>query len=104
MKNKTILILSAIILLATVLRFYQIQTNPPGLFWDETAYGYDAYSLLKTGSDHHGRFLPLFFESFGDWKLPVFFYLLVPSVALFSLSEFAIRFPTAFFGVLLVPL
>ena len=100
--RKTLLVL--IILLAFILRFYQLGINPPGLYWDEAVFGYDAYSILKTGKDHHGVTLPLFFESFGDWKLPGYHYLLVPSIAIFGLNEFAVRFPSAFFGFLTVPL
>ena len=84
-----------IIFLAVFLRFYHLSINPPSLYWDETAFGYDAYSILKTGKDHHGQFMPLFFESFGDWKLPGYFYMLVPSIKLFGLTEFAVRFPSA---------
>lgn len=99
-----ILILLAILAIGIFLRFHNLANNPPGLYWDETVFGYDAYSILKTGKDHHGRFLPIFFESFGDWKLPVYHYLQVPSIALFGLNEFAVRFPSAFFGVLTIPL
>src|SRR3989344_6349783 len=93
--DRVFVFLLAIIILAVILRFYKLNTNPPGLYWDEAAFGYDAYSILKTGKDHHGVFLPLFFESFGDWKLPVYHYLLVPSIAAFGLNEFAVRFPSA---------
>lgn len=94
--------LTAIILIAILLRFYKLGTNPPGLYWDEAVFGYDAYSILKTAHDHHGQFLPLFFESFGDWKLPVYHYLLVPSIAIFGLNEFAVRFPSALLGTFTV--
>jgi len=100
--NFKFVILLAIVTLAAVLRFYKLGSNPPGLYWDEAAFGYDAYSLLETARDHHGQFLPLFFESFGDWKMPVYFYLLVPSVKVFGLNEFAVRFPSAFFATLTV--
>lgn len=100
--NWQLVILLAIVILAAFLRFYKLSSNPPGLYWDEAAFGYDAYSILKTGQDHHGQFLPIFFESFGDWKLPGYFYLLVPSIALFDLNALAVRFPSAFFGVLSV--
>src|SRR3990167_10302680 len=99
---KTKLILIFIIVLAFFLRFYKLDSNPPGLYWDEAVLGYDAYSILKTGRDHHGTILPLFFESFGDWKLPVYHYLLIPSVAIFGLNEFAVRFPSAFLGSITV--
>ncbi len=97
-----LLVLFAIMGIGIALRFYNLANNPPGLYWDETVFGYDAYSVLKTGADHHGKFLPIFFESFGDWKLPVYHYLLVPSIAFFGLNEFAVRFPSAFFGSLTI--
>ena len=32
-------------------------SNPPGMYWDEVSLGWNAYSILKTGHDEHGRFL-----------------------------------------------
>lgn len=104
MKNYHKFILVLIIAAALFLRFYKLSHNPPGLYWDEAVFGYDAYSILKTGHDHNGHFLPLFFESYGDWKLPVYHYLLVPSIAVFNLNEFAVRFPSALLGTLTVPM
>lgn len=100
MRSKLVLLL--IILLSAFLRFYRLDVNPPGLYWDEAVFGYDAYSVLQTGQDHHGATMPLFFESFGDWKLPVYHYLLVPSVAVFGLNEWGVRFPSALLGTLTV--
>lgn len=92
-----------ILLLALFLRFYNLNQNPPGLYWDEASLGYNAFSILKTGHDEHGRFLPITnFAAFGDYKPPGYIYVTVPSIAIFSLNEFAIRFPSAFFGVLTV--
>src|SRR3989344_4582888 len=100
LKNNFILII--IIFLATVLRFYQLGQNPPSLDWDETAHGYNAYSILKTGRDEYGYKLPLSFRSFDDYKPPIYTYLVVPSVAIFGLNDFAVRFPSAVLGVLAV--
>lgn len=97
--NKTLIFFFILIFcVALIIRFFDLGKNPPGLYWDETAFGYDAYSILKTGRDQYGVYFPLFFESFGDWKLPGYFYLLVPSIGIFGLSEFAVRFPSFFFG------
>lgn len=91
-----------IIILAFVLRFYQLGKNPPSPDWDEVALGYNAYSILKTGRDEYGQFLPLTFRSFDDYKPPLYVYLTIPSVAIFGLNEFAVRFPSALLGVLTV--
>lgn len=99
-KSKIFLIL--IVFFAFVLRFYKLGLVPPSLDWDETAHGYNAYSILKTGRDEYGYFLPLSFRSFDDYKPPLYTYLVVPSVAAFGLTDFAVRFPSASIGVLAV--
>lgn len=99
---KSNLILAIIILLAAFLRFYQLGANPPSLDWDETAHGYNAYSILKTGRDEYGYKFPLSFRSFDDYKPPIYTYLVVPSVAVFGLNDFAVRLPSAILGVLAV--
>ncbi|MFM5942030.1 MAG: phospholipid carrier-dependent glycosyltransferase, partial [Dolichospermum sp.] len=61
--------------------------------------GYDAYSLITTMCDHHGNFMPIMLESFGDWVSPVITYITIPFVKLLGLSEFSIRLPVALLGV-----
>ena len=89
-----------ILLLATFLRFYNLSANRPSLTNDEAALGYNAYSILKTGHDEHGEYLPIVFKSFGDWKPGLYIYATIPSVALFGLTEFSVRLPSALFGVI----
>ena len=92
-----------IVLLAAFLRFYKLGENPPSLTWDETAWGYNAYSLGIDGRDEFGRFLPWnYLESFGDFKPPVYAYLTILPVKIFGLNEFSTRFASAFFGTLTV--
>lgn len=86
------------------LRFYKITENPVSLSIDEVAFGYNAYSVFKTGRDEYGKFLPLTFKSTGDYKNPVPIYSMIPSIALFGLNEFSIRFPTALIATLSIPL
>lgn len=101
--KKSRIILLAIIVLAILLRFWQLGNNPPALTWDEVAWGYNAYSLGIDGKDEFGRFLPLgYLESFGDFKPPLYAYLAVIPVKLFGLTELAVRIPSALFGVLTV--
>lgn len=102
LKINNVSLVILIVALSFVLRFYQLGANPPGLDWDETAHGYNAYSILKTARDEYGYKLPLFFRSFDDYKPPLYTYLVVPSVAFFGLNNFAVRFPSAVLGVLAV--
>ncbi|MCX6816757.1 MAG: glycosyltransferase family 39 protein [Candidatus Beckwithbacteria bacterium] len=101
--NKTVKQIVAVLILAAILRFYHLGSNPPSPYWEEAAIGYDAYSVLKTGKDFHGNAWPLVaFESFGDYKPSLYFYATVPSIAVFGLNTFAVRFPSALFGTLTV--
>lgn len=103
MKSKTLVLLLSIVILASYLRFYQLGSNPPSLTWDEVAWGYNAYALGIDGKDEFGKFLPLtYLESFGDFKPPLYAYLTILPVKVFGLTEFAVRFASAFFGVLTV--
>lgn len=99
---KRIIIFTFIFLFALGLRLYKLGQTPPGLTWDETALGYNAYSILKTGKDEFGINFPIIFKSFGDYKPGLYVYLAVPSIAAFGLNEFAVRFPSALFGALAV--
>src|SRR5476651_1955998 len=103
MFKKPWVLLLLIVLLAALLRFYQLGINPPSLTWDEVAWGYNAYSVGIDGKDEFGHLLPYTsFVSFGDYKPPVYAYLTVIPVWIFGLREFAVRFPSALFGTLTV--
>ncbi|MFA5136156.1 MAG: phospholipid carrier-dependent glycosyltransferase [Patescibacteria group bacterium] len=80
------------------LRFYKIASSPSGVFVDEASFGYNAYSILQTGKDEHGVFMPLVFKAFGDQKLPVYAYSIVPFVKLFGLGNMAVRMPSVIAG------
>lgn len=100
--GKKIFFLALITLLAFILRFYQLGKVPISLEWDEVAIGYDAYSILHTGKDQFGQFLPNTFRSLDDYKPPIYEYAVIPSVAIFGLNEFGVRFPSAIFGTLTI--
>ncbi len=95
-------ILAVILGLSFVLRVVALDRFPVGFTPDEASFGYDAYSILKTGKDQWGAPFPLVLKSFGDYKSPLYSYLTIPSVAIFGLNEFAVRFPNAIFGTLAV--
>ena len=95
-------ILPLILVVAFVLRVTWLDKYPAGFTPDEASFGYDAYSILKTGNDQWGHTLPIVLESFGDFKSPLYAYLTIPSVAIFGLSKFAVRLPNALLGTLAV--
>jgi len=95
-----LMFLTAIFILGAFLRFYHLGQSPPGFYVDEAAIGYNAYSILKTGKDEYGKTFPIFFRSFGDYKIPLYIYLSVLPIKLFGLSIFSARFISALFGSL----
>ncbi|MCX6722655.1 MAG: glycosyltransferase family 39 protein, partial [Candidatus Staskawiczbacteria bacterium] len=103
MKKKYIwVILFLIIVLAAGLRLWQLGSVPPSPDWDEVALGYDAYSIIHTGRDEFGKFLPVVLRSFDDYKPALYAYLAIPSILIFGLNTFAVRLPSALFGIISV--
>lgn len=97
MKSKYILFL--VLVLAFLVRFYQLGIVPSSLDWDEASNSYNAYSILKTGRDEYGKLLPFANRSFDDYKPPLYMYLEVPAIALLGLNNISARIPSAFFGL-----
>ncbi len=97
MKNKYFLIL--ILIISFGLRIYRVGQYPP-LLWDEASLGYNAYSILKTGKDEYGQFMPLIFKSFGDYKPGLYIYLSIPFVGILGLNQLAVRLPSIILGSL----
>ena len=80
-------------------RLYKISEIPPSVYWDEASIGYNAYSVLKTGKDEWGEFLPIHFRAFGEFKLPVYIYSAIPFISIFDLNELSVRFPAVLFSL-----
>ena len=95
------LILIVLILVGFVLRIVKIDQLPPSLNWDEISHGYNAYSILKTGKDEWGTLLPTIFRAYGDYKLPVYIYLTIPSVAILGLNPLSVRLISILAGTFL---
>ena len=53
-----------------------LTTNPAGFYIDESSIAYNAHLIAQTGRDEHGESWPLYFRAFGDYKNPVYVYLL----------------------------
>lgn len=100
--RKSTYIINAIVIFAGILRVPFLDQYPPSLYSDEVSQGYNAYSVLKTGSDEYGQFLPISFRSFGDWKPPLQTYFMVPTIWIFGLNAYGVRLPSALLGTLTI--
>lgn len=98
----TRLLLVLIILFAGILRFYNIENVPPGLYVDEVSSAYNGYSVFQTGNDEYGEPYPLWFRAFGEYKMPALVYATGLSTFILGKSEFAVRLPSASLGTLTV--
>lgn len=98
MKKSSVMFLM-IVILAAVLRLFNLSNFPVGFNADEAALGYNAYSLLQTGKDEYGASFPLAFKSFGDFKPGLYVYFVMPFVSVLGLNEWAVRLPSAFLGI-----
>lgn len=78
-----VLLLALVILGGLALYTFRVTRNPAGFFIDESSVAYNAYTISQSGQDEFGNSWPLFFRAFGDYKNPVFVYLLA---ALFKIT------------------
>ena len=102
MNKKIVVLLGIILFIAAILRLWDLGNVPISPDWDEAALGYNAYSILHTGRDEYSKFLPIILRSFDDYKPALYAYFAIPPIALFGLNTFAVRFPSAVFGILAV--
>ena len=100
--KRVLALLGVITFIAVFLRLFNLGKTPIALEWDEVALGYDAYSIIQTGRDQFGHFLPINFRSLDDWKPPLYVYSAIPGIFLFGLNDFTVRLPSAVFGSLAV--
>ncbi|OIP58197.1 MAG: hypothetical protein AUK12_00580 [Candidatus Levybacteria bacterium CG2_30_37_29] len=101
-KKISFIILFVIIVLAAVIRLWQLGVVPPSPDWDEASLGYNAYSIMTTGKDEYGKFLPFILRSFDDYKPALYAYFIIPFIKIFGLNILAVRLPSALFGILTV--
>lgn len=89
-----------IFILAFFLRIYQLTLVPPSVSIDEISFGYNAYSLQKTGRDEYGVFLPFVLRAYDDYRPALLSYLIIPSIKLFGLNAFSTRFPSVILSLI----
>jgi len=87
-----------LIFIGLFVRFYDLkQTN---IFNDELDVGYSAYSLLKTGKDIKGNFLPVYIQTLEESRAPFLIYSTIPFVYLFGLNHVSIKLVPILFSLL----
>lgn len=86
-----------LVLLPVGILTYRLTTNPPGFFIDESIYGYEAYSIMKTGgSSSNGELLPRLFLNPGETvrNHGSYTYFIIPFLLVFGTHEFSVRITT----------
>ena len=81
-----------------VLYARELRTNPAGFYIDESSIAYNAHLIGQTGHDEHGVAWPLYFRAFGDYKNPVYIYLLAAIFRVTGPSILVARLLSAFLG------
>ncbi len=103
LRNQWFFVLSlVIIVLAGLIRFYDLSIVPHGMTWDEAAIGYNGHAIWTTRRDEWLVKLPTSFRSFGDYKAPAAIYLSGAFTKVFGLNLWAVRLPFAIAGVVAV--
>lgn len=102
LKSGRIFLIVFLLFVGAFLRFYKLSDYPVQLNHDEISQLYDTVSIVKTGKDIYGNFLPLAFQSTGDYKIGHYIYISTIPYLLFGDKEFTIRIPSAFFGTLTI--
>ena len=84
------LILFSIVMVGFLLRVLFINSSPPALYGDELTITLDVYSIIKTGHDQLGNFLPLTFKMSAG-RPAGYVYGSIPFIALFGPSAIGVR-------------
>lgn len=92
-----------IFLISLSLRIYKLGSLPNSLHQDEIMNGYVGRFIFLNGIDLYGNKWPLiYFDRFGDYPNVLPMYLSGLSTFIFGVNEFAIRFPIALIGSLII--
>ncbi len=93
------MLLLAISLLVALAYFAGVPKNPPGFFIDEASIAFNAHSIALQGIDEHGQRFPLYFQAFGEYKSPVYIYVLAALYKFTGPGVFAARLLSAVLGL-----
>src|SRR5436189_1927236 len=90
----------ALAFFALVLTVYLIGVprTPSGFCLDESSIAFNAHLISTTGHDEHNQAWPLFFQAFGEYKNPIYIYLLAAVFKLAGPSNLVARRFSALLG------
>ncbi|MDO8609856.1 MAG: glycosyltransferase family 39 protein, partial [bacterium] len=94
------ILLTIILIIGGLLRFVNLDSNPPHLGNDEISIAFDTYSVRLVGKDEHGHFLPISFESHRSYKAPLYAYFNIPFNYLLGNTEYGVRTLSALSGTI----
>jgi 4-amino-4-deoxy-L-arabinose transferase-like glycosyltransferase len=97
--NRLEMFLVCISLLVVVSYFAGLPKNPPGFFIDEASIAYNANTIARQGVDEHGQTFPLYFRAFGEYKSPLYIYVLAALFRITGPSVFVARLLSAVLGL-----
>src|SRR5256885_252007 len=98
-RHQDAIVLIVLIIIAIVLYTYDLSRNPPGFFIDESSVAFNSYNIARSGHDEFGNAWPLFFRAFGEYKNPVYIYLLAVVFRITGPGIFIARCLSAVMGV-----
>ena len=87
----------ALAVVVFVIYLIGVPRTPHGFCLDESSIAYNAHLIATTGHDEYQEAWPLFFRAFGEYKNPIYVYLLA---ALFKFSGPSIAVARSLSGVL----
>lgn len=97
--SRTEIFLLATSLLVVMIYFYEAPKNPVGFFVDEASIAYNAHTIAQHGTDEDGNIFPLYFRAFGEYKSPVYIYVLSAAFWLTGPSVLVARLLSAIAGL-----
>jgi len=101
--NKEFLTVFLIFILALAIRTIYLSSIPFRFHNDEVISGYIGRFILLNGKDVYGNSWPLFFFNyFGDFRVILPMYINGLSTFIFGVNVFAVRFPSALIGSLII--
>jgi 4-amino-4-deoxy-L-arabinose transferase-like glycosyltransferase len=97
--NRIEVLLLALSLLVVIVYFVSVSHTSPGFFIDEASIAYNAHTIAQSGVDEYGLRFPLYFRAFGEYKNPLYIYLLAAVYRFTGPGVFAARMLSAVLGL-----